>query len=147
MVALSFERVVVPVASRDDAASTATTLRPYVADGGATVVAVHVVEKAEGALDKASVEQREQDARDAFATFAEVLDAIQVTLETEIRYGSDVAGSIIQAAHDADASAIAFTPRGGSRWQKLLSGDPTHRLVEHTDVPVVVLPNPETSED
>ena len=61
-----FDRVVVPVANRDDAAATATTLQSYFAMDS-TVIAVHVIEKAGGAPDKASVEQREQRAAEIFA--------------------------------------------------------------------------------
>lgn len=131
----------VPVANRDDAAATTAALAPHVDAAGGTVVAVHVVEKAAGALDKASVEQREQDAESIFAVVTEGLADTEVSLETRILYGSDVAATIIEAAHDVDASAIVFTPRGGGRWAKLLSGDITHELVADSDVPVLVLPD------
>lgn len=58
----------------------------------------------------------------------------------------DVAATIIDAAHEWNASAIVFTPRGGSRWGKLLSGDVTHKLVQTSDVPVLVLPDREVSD-
>jgi nucleotide-binding universal stress UspA family protein len=136
-----FQRVVVPVANQEDAANTTAALAPYVGAIGGTVIAVHVIEKAGGALDKASVEQREQDAEDMFAVVTDGLADTGVTLETDIYYGTDVAATILEAAHDADATAIVFTPRGGSRWQRLLTGDVTHELVTSSDVPVLVLPD------
>lgn len=141
-----FERVVVPVASRADAAATTTVLVPYVEGRDATLTAVHVIEKAGGALDKASVEQREEKAREIFGVVTEELADVDVTVETDLRYGTDIAAAVIDAAHDSDASAIVFTPRGGSRWQKLLTGDVTHKLVENSDVPVLTLPDREASE-
>lgn len=140
-----FERAVVPVASRDDAAATAAALAPYIDDPERTAIAVHVIEKADGALDKASVEQREADAEAMFAIVTEGLDGVDATLDTEIRYGTDVAATLVEAAHDVEASAIVFTPRGGSRWKQLLSGDVTHNLVHESDVPVVVLPDREVN--
>jgi len=142
-----FQRVVVPVANNEDAAATTAALRPHVSGSDSTVIAVHVIEKAGGAPDKASVEQRELQAEEIFATFTDGFGGIELALETELRFGTDVASSIIGAAHDRDASAIVFTPRGGSRWRKLLTGDVTHRLVTNSDVPILVLPDREVNED
>lgn len=136
----------VPVANRDDAAATTDALAPHVDAASGTVIAVHVIEKAGGALDKASVEQRERTARDIFDIVGEGLSATDIALETEILYGTDVASTLIESAHDIDASAIVFTPRGGSRWQKLLTGDVTHKLVENSDIPILVLPDQEESD-
>jgi len=143
---LFFDRVVVPVANRDDAAATTSALAPYVADADCAVTVVHVIEKAGGAPDKASVEQREQRATDIFAIVAEGLDDIEVSFETEILYGTDIAATVIDAAHDRSASAIVFTPRGGSRWRKLLTGDVTHNLVGNSDIPILALPDKEVTE-
>jgi len=139
-------RVLVPVANREDAASTTAALASHVDEVGGTVIAVHVIEKAGGALDKASVEQREEAAADIFAAVTDGLDDTEVDAETEIRYGTDVAATLVETAHDVDASAIVFTPRGGSRWTKLLTGDVTHNLVNSSDVPVLVFPEPEVSD-
>jgi len=129
-------RVVVPVADEDDAAATCRALAGYL-DADSRVVAVHVIEKAGGAPDKASVEQRELEAEDVFAVVRDRLpDA-----EAEIRYGTDVADTIFAAAADHDATSIAFTPRGGSRWVRLLTGDVALNLVTETDRPVIVLPD------
>ena len=140
-----FDRVVVPVANRDDAAATATTLQSYFAMDS-TVIAVHVIEKAGGAPDKASVEQREQLAAEIFSIITEGFDGSGVVLETDLRYGTDIASSIVRTAYDRSASAIAFTPRGGSRWRKLVTGDVTHNLVRSSDIPVPVPPDREESE-
>ena len=132
-----FERVLLPVASRDDATSSARALRPRVGD---SVVAVHVVEKAGGAVDKASVEQREEEAEHIFEAVHEGLDD-DTTVETEIAYGTDVAETIFDVAAEVDATSIVFTPRGGSRWVQLLTGDVALDLITGTDRPVVVLPD------
>ncbi|WP_424017982.1 universal stress protein [Halorientalis pallida] len=132
-----FERVLLPVASPDDATASARALRPRVGD---SVVAVHVVEKAGGAVDKASVEQREEEAADIFEAVHEELDA-HTTVETEIAYGTDVAETIFDVAAEVDATSIVFTPRGGSRWVQLLTGDVALDLITGTDRPVVVLPD------
>lgn len=141
-----FQRPIVPVASRDNAAEIAATLAPHVDATDSTVIAVHVIEKAGGALDKASVEQRELIAHEIFATVSDGLSDTGATVETEILYGTDVATTIIDAAHDYDATAIVFTPREGSRWKKLLSGDVSHKLLDDSDIPVLVLPDREVGD-
>ncbi|WP_336001935.1 universal stress protein [Halorientalis halophila] len=130
------ERVVVPVASREDARTTCRALSDH-ATG--SVVAVYVVEKAGGAVDKASVEQREEEGERIFDVVREELDGVD--LETEIAYGTDVAETIFDVAEAVGATAIAFTPRGGSRWIQLLTGDVALDLITGTDRPVIVLPD------
>ncbi len=132
-----FDRVLLPVASPEDARTTCRAAREYLT-GSAT--AVHVIEKAGGAPDKAGVEQREEYAQECFDAFTDCLDDGR-EIETEIRYGTDVADTIFQAATDHDATAIVITPRGGSRWVRLLTGDVALDIVTETDRPVVVLPD------
>jgi len=131
--------VVVPVAEADDARTSARAIDAYLGPD-ARVLVVNVVEKAGGAPDKASVEQREDLAAAAFDAFRDALDA-GVAVDTDVLYGTDVADAVFAAAADADATAIAFTPRGGNRWVRLLTGDVALDLVTGTDRPVVVLPD------
>ncbi|WP_433634372.1 universal stress protein [Halomicrococcus sp. NG-SE-24] len=140
-----FQRIIVPVANKDDAEATTAALTPYVDATTSTVIAVHVIEKAGGAPDKASVEQRELFADEAFERVADGLEDVE--LQTEYLYGTDVAAAIIDAAHDLDASAIVITPRGSSQWLKLLTGDVTAGLVNKSDIPIIVLPDHSDEED
>lgn len=143
-----FQRVLIPIAGKVDARATTQALAPYLETDSQAVIAVHVIEKAGGAPDKASVEQRELAANEMFDIVAEGLDDIDIDLQTEYLYGTDVAATIIEAAHDFDADAIVFTPRGGSRWFKLLTGDVTKTLVSESDLPIVALPDrPEDDTD
>jgi nucleotide-binding universal stress UspA family protein len=136
-----FDRVLLPVASPEDARTTARAFDSYGANAD-RVVAVHVIEKAGGAPDKASVEQREEEAEKIFAVVREKLSD---DVETEIVYGTDVAETIFDVAAEIDATAIVFTPRGGSRWVQLLTGDVALDLISETDRPVVVLPDDGTA--
>jgi nucleotide-binding universal stress UspA family protein len=134
-------RPLVPVASEDDAVETCRTAFPRIAAAGGQPVVVHVIEKAGGAPDKASVEQREAAAEEAFAAVRDCAADHGLDVETDIRYGTDVADAIVAAAADADASAIVFHPRGGSWLLDLLTGDVRDRLIAESDRPVVVLPD------
>lgn len=137
------ERVVLPLADPDDAAATCQAIREY--DVG-HVIAVHVIEKGGGAPDKASVEQREQYADEIFDV---VTDAVgeELTVETRVAYGTDVAETIFDVADETDASAIVISPRGGSRWIRLLTGDVALSLVTETNRPVLVLPDSGDEDD
>jgi len=109
-------------------------------------VVVHVIEKAGGAPDKASVEQRAEAAEADFAAIRDCASEYDLDVETEIRYGTDVVDTIIDAAADLDASAIVFHPRGGSWLLDILTGDVRDKLVNESDRPVVVLPDSEADQ-
>ncbi|MFC7020202.1 MULTISPECIES: universal stress protein [Haloarcula] len=130
------ERVVLPIASEEDAV---TSARALATQEYGEVVLVNVVEKAGGAMDKAGVEQRELAAEEMF----EAASAVLGDVETEIRYGTDVVETIFDAADDIGASAIVVTPRGGNRFVRLITGDVALGLITENDRPVVVLPDTE----
>jgi len=139
-------RPLVPVASEDDAVETCRTAFPRIAAAGGRPIVVHVIEKAGGAPDKASVEQRAEAAEAAFAAIRDCASEYDLDVETEIRYGTDVVDTIIDAAADLDASAIVFHPRGGSWLLDILTGDVRDKLVNESDRPVVVLPDSEADQ-
>lgn len=126
------DHVVVPVADPEDARATSHALAPYTPDN---ITSVHVIEKGEGAPDKLPLEQSETRAERTFATVRETFPAAA----DYKAYSRDVVESIIGAADDCDASAIAFRPRGGSRVVQFLSGDRALRLVTGADCPVIAL--------
>jgi len=135
-----FERALVPIASGDDARATCRAIEPHLPDD-CELVAVHVVEKAGGAPDKASIEQREEVAEKIFAVVEEFFPTRDVA--TEILYGTDVAESILDHAAAIDASVVAFTPREAGFLTRLLTGDTASSIVSDTDRPVLVLPDPD----
>jgi nucleotide-binding universal stress UspA family protein len=140
-------RPFVPVASVDDAEITLDAVLDRVAAAGGRMTVAHVVEKAGGAPDAASVEQREGIAEEAFELVRERASAAGVGVETELLYGTDVAETLVEAAHEVDATAIVFTPRGHKWWWDLFSEDVADALVHESDLPVVVLPSPDAAND
>lgn len=134
------DHVLVAVASESDAEETCSALEPYLGEVQ-RVTAVHVIEKAGGAMDKAPLEKRREDA----ATFLAVVDSRlsdRVAVDTRTVFGTDVVDALFEAAADADATAVVFRPRGGSRIVRLLSGDTASDLVTEPPIPVVALPDP-----
>lgn len=138
---LLLSRPLVPIASEEDARSTMATILPRLEPTGGSFVAVHVIEKAGGAPDKASVEQLEGRAADIFDIVEELATDAGVAVETDLRFHTDIVEGVFQAADDHDASAIVFTPREGSRWIELLTGNLTRNLVKRADRPVIALPH------
>jgi nucleotide-binding universal stress UspA family protein len=140
------QRVVLPVASDEDAEATARAVEPYLNDEIALSV-VHVVEKAGGAPDKAGVEQREEYAEAALSLVEDYFAGHPVDVETEILYGTDVVETVVDHAHSFDATAIAFLPREAGVLTRLLTGQTTVSMVTDTDLPVIVLPDPDGNDD
>jgi len=136
-----FERIPIPLGSPEDAATTAEATVPCV-EARPTVVAVHVVEKAMGASDKASVGQRAQFAEEVSSAVRDQLADVEVELDAHPLHARGIARTVIDLANGKQASAIVLAPRGPSRWVKLLTGDVSHKLVERTDTPVSVVPEP-----
>lgn len=143
MVTNLLDRPLVPVANPDDAAATYEELRPYLLDTEIVPLVVHVIEKAGGAVDKASVEQREEYAEKTFEAIRERAKIDGIEVDTELLYGTDVAATIHDSADEADASAIVFRSRGASRWLNLVSGRVRSSLIADSHLPVVVLPEQE----
>ena len=136
-------RPLVPVASEDDAVETCRTAFPRIAAAGGRPVVVHVIEKAGGAPDKASVEQREEYADGIFEAGREVLDEADADIETDDRvvFGTSIAGAVFDLCDEIDASSVALVPRKSNRPLDLLVGGRMDAFVQDNNVPVVVLPD------
>lgn len=134
---IEFDRLLVAVASEDDAHATAKALN-RASESPDQVTVVYVVEKAGGAPDKAGVEQREAAAEEIFAAFRETFDG---DADSRIVFDTDVVDGIVSAAAAVDADAIVFTPRGGGLFARLLSGNVARNLLDRSDRPVVALPS------
>lgn len=141
-----FRKVLIPVASESDAETTCRALLPHLDRDASEAKVVHVIEKADGAPDKTSPEQLQEEAEKMFDRVIEQFTNADFTnFETEVQYGTNVADTIIEAGRQYGASAIVFTPRGGSRWARLLTGDVAYSLLTNTDRPVITLPPGEDS--
>ena len=134
------ERVLLPIASEDDARTTCEMSLPRIAEADGSVVCVNVVEKGGGSLDPTSPTQQEERAEEIFEIVTEECAARGVPLETRILYGTDVAETIFEAAEEEDVTAIAFTPRGAHRLVDILSGAPGYSIMKEANRPVIVFP-------
>lgn len=146
MTSTLLQRIVLPVASEADAKATAGAAAPYV-ESDTSVSVVHVVEKAGGAPDKASVEQREELGREITTLVADRLAEQTESVSTEILYGEDIVETVVEHAKEIDATAVAFLPRNAGLLTRLLSGQTTVSMVTDTDLPVIVLPEIEEDAD
>ncbi len=133
------EHVLLPVANEEDALRTAKALEPY---QPTRVTALHVVEKGEGVPDKTPVEQSKEVAEASYASVRSVFP----NADEHTAYGRDIVGSILEAAEEIDASAIAYRARSGGRLMQFLSGDLSLKLVTESDRPVIALPREDAHE-
>jgi nucleotide-binding universal stress UspA family protein len=134
--------VVVPVASPDDAAKTVEAAAPHLDDTDRLLL-THVIEKAGGAPDKASVEQREEYAEEVFEAAHDALENADATVDTETRlvFGTSISDAVFDLCEEVGASSVALVPRETSRLLGLLVGDRMRSFVEDNNVPVVALPS------
>lgn len=95
--------------------------------------------------DKVAFEQRGEYAEAAYETFIDVLPEQWSSIRFQTLYGREVAATISEGAKETGATVIAFTPRGGSRWARLVTGDIARKLIDNSDVPVISLPEPSMS--
>lgn len=135
-----FPHILIPVATEEDARATCTALQPYL-DDVERVTAIHVIEKAGGAPDKAPLEKRREDASDFLAIVDSTLSD-SVAVDTRTVFATDLAPALFTEATAVGADAIAFRARGGSRITALLAGDIATKLVTDPEIPVISLPDP-----
>ncbi|ARS91609.1 universal stress protein [Natrarchaeobaculum aegyptiacum] len=131
--------VVVPAADPDDGERTATALAAHLGESS-TVILVNVIEKGGGSIDKAPMERRKEYADEIFERAREPLVDAPGTVETATLFGTDVVGTIFEAADDRDADAVVFTARKSNRLAELLTGDVARKMVKRAAIPVVALP-------
>ena len=142
-------RILLPVANEEDAARTCEAIAEHLSEEADTteVIAVHVIEKAGGAPDKAPVAAREAQAERTFRIVEQYSDILEYDVETRLVYGTDVLESLLDVATEADVTSILFVPRPSGRLTRLLTGDLSSKLVVESPVPVVSLPQPAETEE
>lgn len=145
MIQTVVNQVLLPVANENDAARTCAAVRPHLTET-AEIVALYVIEKREGAPLPASTEQLEEHGQKTLAIVEEEFADSEVTVETELRYGTDLVATVFETAEDENVECIAFVPRPKGRLVALLSGDPGWKLINRTKHPILVLPRPSESE-
>ena len=137
------DRLLVPIANEDDAQRTCESIRAYFDDETGplpTIVAVHVIEKGGGAIDKAPMDLRKEQAEVVFKIVERVLDPAGFDVETDLLFGTDLVETIVDAVDETDATAIAFLPREGGFLVRFLSGNLARDLVMESPVPVITFP-------
>jgi len=132
--------VVIPLASPDDASTTARAAVPYL-DSADRVVLTYVVEKGGGAPDKASVEQMEDYAEKVFDAAREKLQDVDAKVETRVIYGTSISDTVFDLCDEVGASSVALVPRESNRLFNLLVGDRVRPFIQDNHIPVVVFPS------
>ena len=131
-------RPIVPVSDADDAVETYDALRPEIDPACCQPLVVSVVPTTDG--DDTTQRAATDRATDAVDRFASLAAADGIDVATEVLTGDDIAATIIAAASDSDASAIAVHSRGGSDWLDIVAGGVRTALIANSDIPTVVLP-------
>lgn len=143
---LSFDTIVLPLASVSDADTTCLALRPYLSTT-TDVIVVHVIEKTAGGIDSASIEQRKLRADQIFDQCKTELEASVGRMMNTLTYHTDVVESIFDTAESHNADVVVFTPRDAHRFVKLISGDTAFELIHRAECPVLIVPPPDPNTD
>ena len=136
-----FERIMVPIASPEDAEETARAIRPHL-DSGTTLIVTHVTE---GDTAETTIKTgRDQFAGATYETFSDILYRRDLEFEWVTLEAREVAEALVDAIDMTEATLVAFTPRDIDTWRRAITGDPGGRLIREADVPVMVFPNHRT---
>jgi len=133
-----FERILVPIASPDDAEATARALRPHL-DADTTLIVAHVTQGT--AAETAVKTGRDQFTGATYEKFVDILYRDDLQFEWTTLEGREVAEALIDAVDIVEATLVAFTPRDMDTWERTIAGDPGGKLIREADVPVMVFPN------
>jgi nucleotide-binding universal stress UspA family protein len=133
-----FERILVPIASPEDAEATARAIRPHL-DAGTTLIVTHVTR---GTDAETTIKTgRDQFAGATYETFSDILYRRDLEFEWVTLEAREVTEALVDAVEMTAATVVAFTPRDMDTGKQTLAGDPGNRLIREAAVPVMVFPN------
>lgn len=144
MVLDSIDHILLPLATKRDAKESCAALAPYLTVPESSIVALHIIEKRSGFIDKAPLAAQEERAEEIFEIVKDEFADENVIVESDLRYSPNVLNGILSAANDNQVDTIVFRPRNTSRLLKLLSGDQALKLLMNSSYPIFVLPSPDT---
>ncbi len=129
--------VLLPIANEEDATNTCEAVAPYLAGKDCRVFVIHIVREPKRKVDVAATETR---AESVFERATGCFDSIDIPVTGEVRYGTDVSRTILDAAAEHAADAIILTPRKKSVWRRLLSENVIGQLARKVDQPLIIIP-------
>ncbi|OYR45970.1 universal stress protein [Halorubrum sp. Hd13] len=133
-----FERILIPIASPDDAEATARAVRPHL-DSDTTLIVTHVTP---GTAAETTIKTgRDQFTGATYEKFVDILYRDDLQFEWATLEGREVAEALTDAIDMMEATLVAFTPRDMDTWERTIAGDPGGKLIREADVPVMVFPN------
>jgi nucleotide-binding universal stress UspA family protein len=136
-----FERVLIPIASEEDATRARETILPYLEGVGGVAILVHAIRLTEGGIDPSPADVQREEAERLFDVVGR--ERADPVVETRTAYGSDTVRSIVETAAETDATAIVFSPQEKGRLIRLLTGDTARSLMAQSTVPVISIPHRE----
>lgn len=143
MVLGEVDHILLPLATKRDAKESCAALAPYLTAPEGSIVALHIIEKRSGFIDKAPLAAQEERAEEIFEVVKDEFTDEDVIIETDLRYSPNILNEILSAAKNHQVDAIMFRPRNTNRLLKLLSGDKALKLLMNSPYPIFVLPSPD----
>lgn len=102
-----------PVANADDTEFACITAFPCITAAGNRASAVHIIEKADGALDETGAEQCEGVTDELFGVARRAAGDAGTGFHASPRFTTDAGNIILKTAAETDATATVFTLYSG----------------------------------
>jgi nucleotide-binding universal stress UspA family protein len=135
-----FEKILVAIDGSDHANKTTPVVIDIAKTRRAEVVVMHAIEHAEPRGPVATAEAPEHAKRVTETVVREIKSAgIPVRGEVVLTSPGETAAAIVDTAKEENAGLIVMGSRGLGEVKGILLGSVTHKVLQHTDRPVLVV--------
>ncbi len=131
-----FTKVLLPMADPDDARETCELALPLIRSKNAETVALFIV-----LIKKPTIAQQEIIAKETLPIIGEEFRKHGVPITTKTDYSKDLVKAMIEEGQKEKADTIIIRPRIASHLTKFFAGNVLEKLVEKSQIPLVILPH------
>lgn len=130
-----FSKIMLPVADPEDARETCDLVIPIIKNRNAKAVARFIV-----LTKKPTIAQQELIAKETPSIIDEEFKKSGIPITCKTDYSKDVIKAMIEETEKERGDAIVIRPRIANRLTKFFAADVLEKLIEKSNVPIVILP-------
>lgn len=143
------DKILIPMDGSENAKAVLPCIKEFVKKMGTEVALLRVITPRQHVhtmrgldyirLTDQEIEYEKANARRYLERVGKKLSGARAILRREVRVGEDTAKEIIQFANEISARLIVITPRRATRIERWISGSKTRKILQATNVPVLLL--------